>query len=76
MAEPKLRVQVVGNDILVSLPRYSYAVAYYKPEGSPGLLMRHSATKDDLRLAMTGGQFLTQAWRLANEKAREIAWIV
>jgi hypothetical protein len=67
----ELRVQVVGNDIVVTLPGYSYAVAYYKLESSPGLLMRYSAGKNDLRIQMTEAEFLAQAWKLANDKARE-----
>jgi hypothetical protein len=76
MTEPKLRVQVVGEDIVVTLPGFSYAVAYYKPKGSPSLLMRYSASEDDLRSPMTGGEFLAHAWRLANTKAKELGWIV
>jgi hypothetical protein len=76
MTEPELRVQVVGADIVVTLPGSSYAVAYYKPKSSPSLLMRYSTSEDDLRIAMTGGEFLAQAWKLANQKARELGWIV
>jgi len=51
-------------------------VAYYKPERAPGLLVKYSVTKNDLRLSMTGAQFLAKAWKLANDKARELGWIV
>jgi hypothetical protein len=76
MTEPKLRVQVVGGDIVVTLPGSRYAVAYYKPESSPSLLMRYSTSEDDPRSPMTGGEFLAQAWKLANNKARELGWII
>jgi hypothetical protein len=33
MAQPDFRVQVVGVNVVVTLPRYRYAVTYYKPEG-------------------------------------------
>ena len=75
MTQPELRVQVIGADIVVTLPGYRYAVAYYKPKSSPSLLMRHSASEDDLRIPMTGGEFLAQAWKLANRKARALGWI-
>jgi hypothetical protein len=75
MAEAKLRIQVVGNDIVVSLPGYSYSVAYYKPEGSTGLLMKYSVGKDDHRIRMTAAEFKAKAWKLANQKARELGWI-
>ena len=63
-------MQVVDGNIAVTLPGYSYAVTYYKPEGSPGLLMKHSVTDNDLRLRMTGAEFLARAWKFANAKAR------
>ena len=76
MTQQELRIQVVGDNIVVTLPGYSYAVTYYKPKGSSGLLMRYSITNDDLRLQMTGAEFLAEAWKRANAKARELGWIV
>ena len=70
MSEQNLRVQVVDDNIVVTLPGYSYSVAYYKPDRSPGLLVKYSVTKNDLRLSMTDAQFLAKAWKLANDKAR------
>jgi hypothetical protein len=35
MAEAKLRIQVVGNDIVVSLPGYSYSVGTTKLKAHP-----------------------------------------
>lgn len=75
MKSPVLRVQVVDNNIVVTLPGYSYAVTYYKPQGSAGLLMKYSEAKNDRRLEMTAAKFLEEAWRLANAKARELGWI-
>ncbi len=75
MKLPALRVQVVDNNIVVTLPGYSYAVTYYKPQGSAGLLMKYSEAKNDLRLEMTAAKFLEEAWRLANAKARALGWI-
>ena len=34
------------------------------------------ASRDDPRVAMRLAEFLAQAWRLANNKARELGWIV
>jgi hypothetical protein len=66
-----------GDEIVVSLPGTSYAVAYYKPGSSPQLLARHLPPEgDDPRLSITRAEFLAQAWRLANDKARELGWIV
>jgi hypothetical protein len=44
-----LRVQVVHDDIVVTLPGYRYSAAYYKAEGSPGLVVRYSPVQSDLR---------------------------
>jgi hypothetical protein len=76
MPQQELRVQVVGDNIVVTLPGYSYAVTYYKPKRSCGLLMRYSITKDDLRLRMTGAEFLAEAWKCASVKARALGWVV
>jgi hypothetical protein len=70
------RVRVLEDNIVVTLPGYTYAVTYYKPGGSPGLLMKYSVTENDVRLQMTGAEFLVEAWKLANNKARELGWIV
>jgi hypothetical protein len=73
--EQKIRVQVVDDELIVSLPGSIYSVTYYKPEKSPQLLAKRIPEKDDLRIAMTLSEFLASAWRLANDKARELGWI-
>jgi hypothetical protein len=72
----ELRVQVIDDEIVVTRPGSYYSVTYYKPEGCPGLLAKRIADKDDLRISMTAAEFLAQAWKLANDKARELGWIV
>ena len=71
-----LRVEVVDDEIIVTLSDSSYTVTYYKPKHSPQLLAKRISDKDDPRLPMTGAEFLANAWRLANNKARELGWIV
>jgi hypothetical protein len=51
-------------------------VTYYKLARSPQLLAKRIPDKDDPRTPMTLSEFLTCAWKLANEKAREPGWIV
>jgi len=70
MPSPKadLRVQVIDDEIIVTRPGSSFAVTYYKPEDSPQLLAKRIADHDD---SMTAAEFFAQAWRLANDKARE-----
>jgi hypothetical protein len=74
--DPKLDVQVVDNEIIVTLLGTSYAVTYYRRKGSRGLFAKHIADKDDPRVPMTVGEFLAKAWKLANDKATELGWIV
>jgi len=73
--EPKLRAQVVGDEVIVTLPGSHYSVTYYKPDKSPQLLAKRIPDTADLRIPMTS-EFLPKAWRLANDTARELGWIV
>lgn len=74
--EPKFSLHVAGNDMLVTLQGTSYAVTYFKRRGSPGLFAKDIVHKDDPRIPMTSAEFLTGAWKLANDKARQLGWIV
>jgi hypothetical protein len=67
---------VAGNEILVTLQGTSYAVTYFKRRGSPSLFAKDIIHKDDPRIPMTSAEFLAKAWKLANDKARELGWIV
>lgn len=71
----ELRVRVVDDEIIVTRPGYFYSVTYYKPEGSPQLVAKRMSDRDDLRIPMKLSDFLAQAWRLANDRARELGWI-
>jgi hypothetical protein len=72
----ELDLQVRDGDITITLPGSSYTVTYYKPKKSPQLLAKRIADTDDPRVAMRLSEFLAAAWRLANNKARELGWIV
>ena len=69
-------VKVRDDEIIVTMPGTTYAVTYYKPANSSQLLARHIAESDDKRTSMSLSEFLTLAWKLANERARELGWIV
>ena len=69
------RVSVVGNEIVVTWPGSFYSVTYYKPKDAGYLLAKRIPEHDDLRFPMTAAEFLVQAWRLANAKARDLGWI-
>jgi hypothetical protein len=70
MTEPwgRLRIDVVDDEIIVSLPGTSYSVTYFKRANSPQLLAGASHIQMMCALA--------RAWRVANERARELGWIV
>ena len=72
----RLRIDVVDDEIIVALPGTSYSGTYYKLPNSPQLLAKRIANKDDPRVPMTLSEFLARAWRIANDKARELGWIV
>jgi hypothetical protein len=74
--DPKLGVLVAGNEIIITLLGTSYSVTYFKRIGSPGLFAKDFANEDDPRVPMTSAEFLAKAWKLANDKARELGWIV
>jgi hypothetical protein len=74
--DPELRVEVTGNEILVTLPGTSYSVTYFKPRGQPWLAAKNIVHEDDPRIAMTSAEFLAKAWKVANDKARDLGWIV
>ena len=71
-----LRIDVVDDEIIVSLPGTSYSVTYFKRPNSPQLLARRIADKDDPRVPFTVSEFLARTWKAANDKARELGWIV
>jgi hypothetical protein len=70
-----LHVEVQGGDIIVILPGTSFMVTYFKPAGTSHLIARPNWTNDpDASIEL--GEFLEQAWTAANDKARELGWIV
>ena len=71
-----LRVAVQGSEIVVTASDTDYVMTYYKPANSPQLLARSFPRKEDRRVSMTLANFLTAAWKLANDKARKLGWIV
>jgi hypothetical protein len=71
-----LRVEVQGGEIVVTALGTDYVVTYHKPANSPQLLAKSYPRKEDKRVSMTLAQFLTDAWKLAKDRARELGWIV
>jgi hypothetical protein len=72
----QLHIAVLNDEILVILPATSYGVTYYKTVNSPQLLVKHFVSKIDTGAPITQAEFLARAWQLANDKARELGWIL
>jgi hypothetical protein len=70
-----LSISVKAKELIVTLPGSNYAVTYFSCDGSPGLLAKNIAQIDDPRLPQTAAEFLSKAWKIANQKARELGWI-
>jgi hypothetical protein len=73
---PDLHIEVLHNEITVTMPGTKYTVTYYKPKNSRILLARRPSSTDDQRTSVTLSEFLGSAWWVANDKARELGWIV
>src|SRR6188472_994278 len=58
-----LHIDVVDDEIIVTLPLTSYTVTYYKPTNSPQLLAKRIANKNDPRVPVTLSEFLVRAWK-------------
>jgi hypothetical protein len=71
-----IQLEVWDDEIILSLPGTSYVVTYYKPADSPQLLAKNFPSGDDAHTEVTQAEFLAKAWRLANDKARELRWIM
>jgi len=48
--EPQLRVRIVNDEIVVSLPGFHYSATYYKPFNAPQLVERNIPITDDPRI--------------------------
>ena len=71
--KPKPAVQVLGEAIIVTLPGTSFSVTYKRWNG--GLVAADFSGKD-MQRKITMAEFLSLAWDAANDKARELKWIV
>ena len=70
--KPKVAVQVLGETIVVTLPGTSFVVTYKRCNGG---LVAADFSGRDVQRKVTMPEFLAQAWKAANEKARELRWI-
>jgi hypothetical protein len=65
----QLDIEVKDRDIVVGVPSVRFSAVYYKAAGQPHLILRQRSKCDDYEL-------IADAWKAANDKARELGWIV
>jgi hypothetical protein len=71
----QLRLEVLGDEIIVILPRTSYGVTYCKPTSAAHLVVKNFLSKIDSGAPISQEEFLARAWQAANDKAHELGWI-
>ena len=65
----KERLIVVARDGEIVVSVAGFKAVYYKPTNQPQLILWRRSDTDDHEL-------LARAWQAANDKARELGWIV
>jgi hypothetical protein len=70
-----LHVEARDRDIIVTMPGTNLRVVYRKPDRAPQLVARLDSFQNQQEGPITREEFLTLAWKLANDKARELGWI-
>ena len=63
-----LRVEVSGEEIIVTQRGSKFRVVYRKSHDQPQLIVKGTPSGNY--------KFLARAWQAANDKARELGWIV
>ena len=69
MQKWKFEIVVDGSTVILTHPGAKFRAVYSKQHRQPQLLLRERSRTDDYEL-------LAEAWKAANDKARELGWIV
>jgi len=70
----ELDIEVRDDEMIVTLPGTNYVATYYRATARELLAKSSSGQESDG--AMTPAEFHGRAWKAANDKARELGWIV
>ena len=70
----QVHVTVEGKAIIMTLPGTTFCVPYRKTSENPWLMA--SDIRDDHTSGISRRTFRARAWTAANEKARELGWVV
>ena len=72
-----LHIEVRVQDIVVTMPgTTTLRVVYRKPHRGSQLVARLDYFQDQQKGPITRAEFLTRALKAANDKARELGWLV
>jgi hypothetical protein len=75
--QSKVIVEVLDDEILVTMPGTSFSIVYEKTKNHQLIASSFSGRKaQDERSMVSFPHFLSVAWTAANEKAKEIGWII
>ena len=66
----------VRLDLVVTMPGTSLRIVYRKPRWGSQLVARLNYFQDQQKGPITRAEFLARALKTANDKARELGWIV
>jgi hypothetical protein len=72
MSAGNLHVEARDRDIIVTMPGTNFRVVYRKPDRGPQLVARLDYFQNEQKGPITRAQFLACAWKLANDKARQL----
>jgi len=73
----KIAVEILDDEILVTMPGTTFSIVYERTKDSQFIASYFSGGKvPGERSKMSFPHFLSLAWIAANEKAREIGWLV
>jgi hypothetical protein len=66
----------VKSAVLPQCELFSYRLQAYELPDSPGLLAKNIPHRVDPETEIKFSEYLAAAWKAANDKARELGWIV
>ena len=70
----KVVARVAGDRIIVTMPDTNFTVTYERARDRPGLVATSFGGRKDQASRVSLPTFLADAWKAANEKARELGW--
>ena len=68
-----LIVEMIDDQIVVTMPGTLFLAAYAKREGMAALVARF--VRDDRSAAIPRSEFVALSWKLALARARQLGWV-